>query len=70
MKISYHEITLEVFLHPYVIANGPKIVTQVQEPGWPYSTHYYFALCCHKDGEDKKDFPVSSSVIGQAVDKE
>jgi hypothetical protein len=41
MQISNHEITFVFFLHAHVVANGTKIISQVQKTGWPDAAHYY-----------------------------
>ncbi|MEO5647791.1 MAG: Asp-tRNA(Asn)/Glu-tRNA(Gln) amidotransferase subunit GatC [Chitinophagaceae bacterium] len=53
MQIRDHKKAIEFILHPNIIANGPKITTEMKVTCWPDTTHYYIIAFIHKDGEDK-----------------
>src|SRR5678816_4544879 len=48
MQIGDHEITFILLLHPNIVADSAKIVSQVQKSCGPYATHYNLFPLFHK----------------------
>lgn len=48
MQIGHHKITGVFILHTHEVAQGTKVVAQVQKSGRPDTAHHYLILLCHR----------------------
>ena len=44
MEVGHHKIALIFFLHPYIVADGSKIIAEVQHAGAADAAHDYATL--------------------------
>src|SRR4051812_32959006 len=63
MPVRHHEITIILILHPYIIAEGSKIVAQVQKTCGPDATHNYFLLLCHRAAKINKGYLLHTGIL-------
>jgi hypothetical protein len=53
MQVGDHKETLELILHPHIVAHSAKIIAEVKKSGRPDSAHNCRFSPIHKDGKDR-----------------